>query len=625
MRRMVGALAVVVLLVAGCGVPDSGEPEELEDAPGVNGPAAPAETVELPVPTRESSPTELVRNFLKIGAAADWSTELRKDGRIPEAVKYARQFLSRDVRETWTSSSTSIEVIQVNSVTQVYSDSVVVKYRKVGVLDGDGTLTPVVGAPDEETLTFQIAPLPETGGSLLLRTAPDNLLPLSLDGLQTLFEVRPVYFWELSNRYLVPDRRYLSRGISVEKRVKAIVERVLAGPSVFLDKAVRELPVQAPRGNVVLNGNNVVVDLPLSEQTDEEAVLDKLASQIRWSLHPNRYTVELQVEGRKARPYSGSDYELDNPSQSTSSTRNGQRLYSNDQRLYAAVDGSVKPLQAGETPPSILGRPENANVVAAAVNTKQNSAALVRQIGGQKSLFVGRTPADGSAPQFRQVALGPVGRFSRPTYLPGADRVLIVADGRLFDVDLGTAAFTEVTLPPPIAGLAVAVSVAPDGARVAIVTDGKAHVTTIDSTKRPAAINVNATPIQEVYIGKLAKLQGVGWFYEHQIAVGGQFGIMVAAIDSGALEQIGPPNLLGNALTQLSAVPWNPIGGEGGNLVFEGIEPQRNTAVAYVPYKTAVDALPAPAQPGAGASPSASGAGAPVLPRVTAPFYADVI
>jgi hypothetical protein len=624
MRRMLGALAVVALVATGCGVPSSGEPKELEDAPGVNGPAAPAETVELPVPTRESSPVELVRNFLTIGAAADWSTETRQERRTQEAIRYGKTFLSPEGKEAWNPVSTSIDVIQVISVEQVGIDgTVVVKYRKVGVLDGDGTLTP--GPPTaEEIVNFQVAP-PGESGPLLLKSAPNNLLPLSLDGLQSLFEVRPVYFWELSNRFLVPDRRYLSRGISLEKRVKAIVDRVLAGPSVFLNKAVRELPAQAPRNNVILNGNNVVVDLPLSDQTDESDVLDRLASQIRWSLHPNRYTVELQVEGRRTRPYSGSDYELANPSQSVSVNRNGQRLYSNDQRLYAAVDGSVKPLQAGETPPSILSLPENANVVAAAVNTKQNSAALVRRVGGQESLVVGGAAGAGSAPQFRPVAFGgAVASFSRPTYLPGAgNRVLIVGGGRLYDVDLATAGWVEVPL-PSITGTPVAVSVAPDGARVAIVTESKAYVTTIDTTKRPAAINVNASPaLQEVYIGKLTDLRGVGWFYEHQIAVGGRSGIVVAAIDSGALEQIGPPNLLGVSLTQLSAVPWNPIGGEGGNLVFEAQVPGKGDA-AYVPYKSNLDPLLAPSS-GAAPAPSASGAATPPVPRVTAPFYADVI
>jgi hypothetical protein len=627
LHRLIMALVVVALVATGCGVPGSGDPQDLDDAPGLNGPAAPAENVELPVPTRESSPSDLVRNFLTIGAAADWSPNLRKEERVPAVRKYAQQFLSPQGKETWNPVGTSIDVIQVISVTQVRIDSVAVRYRKVGVLDGNGTLTPTVAAPAEERFDFQIfqPPAGETG-PLLLNGAPNNLLPLSLDGLQRLFEVRPVYYWEPLNRFLVPDRRYLSKGISPEKRVQAIVERVLAGPSPFLSKAVLDPLAKAPRANAVLNGNNVVVDLPVSEQTGRVESLERLASQIRWSLHPNRYSVELLVEGRKGGTFSNSDYELDNPSQSPAASRNnGQRLYSNDQRLYAAIDGAVRPVQATQSPPSILSLPENANVVAAAVNTRQNSAALVRQVNGQRTLWVGRTPADGTAAKFRQVRFPrPVGVFSRPSYLPGAgDRVLVVADGALYDVDLGTAEALPVD-PPATAGSPVAVSVAPDGARVAIVTGGNAYVTTIDPTKRPAVINTGATAtLQEVYLGGLANLQGVGWFYEHQIAVGGTSGIMVAAIDGGALEQVGPDNLLGVSLTQLSAVPWNPIGGEGGNLVFEGSE--SSNAAAYVPYKTNLDPLRAPPLQGATPAPSASGTGTPAVRRVTAPFYADVL
>ena len=276
------ALGCVVLAVAGCGVPDAGEPESLGDAPGVGGPAAPVGDLRLPSPSRNSSNVELVNNFLRAGAAADFNNPgLRKDQRMPAAVEYAKQFLTAAGKLAWDPGE-SINVIQVGTLVQNV-DRITVPYRKVGVLDGDGTLTPEVGTGE---LEFRIAP-PGDSGPLLLASAPDKLLPLSLEGLQEYFEVRPVYFWDLRGRFLVPDRRYLSRGITAEKRVNTIVARVLAGPSEFLKKAVGEPPVEASIGNATLNGNNVVVNLPVSRaDRSRETPLTMLASQLKMVVAP---------------------------------------------------------------------------------------------------------------------------------------------------------------------------------------------------------------------------------------------------------------------------------------------------------------------------------------------------
>ncbi|GAA1040075.1 hypothetical protein GCM10009557_60330 [Virgisporangium ochraceum] len=618
---MAVALGCVALAVAGCGVPGSGEPESLADAPGVGGPAAPVGDLKLPAPSRQSSPAELVNNFLRVGAAADFTNPgLRKEQRIPAAVEYAKQFLTPAGKEAWEPGDV-ITVIQVGEPIQTV-DKFTVPYRRVGELDGDGTLTPLVGAPQNEELEFKVAPEGDSGPRLLA-SAPGKLLPLSLEGLQEYFEVRPVYFWDLRGRFLVPDRRYLSKGITAEKRVNTIVARVLAGPSEFLEKAVVDPPVEASIGNATLNGNNVVVNLPVSEQTDREDPLTMLASQLRWSLHPQRYSVDLKVGGRKVRTYSGTGYESANPSQPQ--TRGGR----NEERLYAAVNGTVKPLEPGVTPPSILSRPENANVVAAAVNVRQNSAALVRRTSATAppQLWVGRTPADQSAAQFRLAQFGgSISTFSRPSYLPGAgDRVLIVADNRLYDVDLGSGLASPVELPAVI-GAPVAVSVAPDGARVAIVTATRAYVATLDPSKVPALINSGTGgSVREIFLGGLTNLKGVGWYYEHQLAVGGENGLVIAAIDGGALEAVGPVNLQGFRLTQLSAVPWSPATGDGGNLVIEAAG-TNNAIQAYQPYRLNLDPLqPPPSPAGASPAPSASGASAPLAPKVTAPFYADVI
>jgi hypothetical protein len=370
------------------------------------------------------------------------------------------------------------------------------------------------------------------------------------------------------------------------------------------------------------------VNLPVTEKTDQEDSLRRLASQLRWSFHPDRYSVELQVGGRRGRTYSGDEYLKDNWSLPQT------KRYRNDERFYGSVDGKVTALDSEAEPPSILARPENANVVAAALNVKQNSAAFVRVIGGGKpQLWVGRTPSDGTASPFLQAKFPSVTTFSRPSYLPGAgDRVLVVADGVLYDVNLGTGVPSKVDLPPSIVAL-VGISVAPDGARIAIVTEKSVHVALIDSSKSPAVIRSDSPQsIREIYVGDQLNLRAVGWYYEDQLVVGGRFGdksaLKVAAIDGGVLQMIGAPNLLGTELTQLSAVPWDPVLDNAGNLAIETRTPPTSLLQVFTPYGAGMgDPLTPPPSRSPSPSPSGSPSGGarPPAPKLTAAFYADVI
>jgi hypothetical protein len=615
------ALVCVVVAAAGCGVPGSGEPVTLDDAPGVGGPVGPAGSVQLPEPTPPTTPVELVKRFLRVGAAADWDPAVRPDDRILTAVRQARRFLDQTGMATWKPGD-SINVVEMIEEPKATVDfTVTVKLRKVGVLDEKGTLTPS-GDPQIKEYPFKVAPPTDDTGPALFSSVPDSMLPLSLEGLRDLFEVRPVYYWEPTERFLVPDRRYLSRGISAEKRVKTIVERVLAGPSEFLTQppqAVLPPPVNKPLDNATLTGNTVAVNLPVLGETDLEKPMARLATQLRWSLHPGQYTVELRTDGRDRRTYTGTDYLRFNPSQAMDGR--------NESRLFGAVNGNLRPLDPGVSKPSILTLPENSNVVAAALNVRQNSAALVRQVDGRRTLYVVRTPADRSAVQFVAADLpDQVGPFSRPSYLPGAgDRVLVVAGGNLYDVDLGSGKATMVSLPPPLTpGSLVAVSVAPEGARIAMVTASRAYVATIDPSKLPATVGPGSgQPIRELYARNLSDLRGVGWSNEDQLVIGGRSGLIATAID-GSHDPAVQPTLLTAALTQVAAVPRNPAGNTGyGDVVIE--VSTSGVGQSYSAFQSDIRDLKAPPVPGASPSPSASASAPPQEPRVTAPFYADVV
>jgi hypothetical protein len=607
-------VAAVLLAAAGCGVPSDSKPRAVGPAPGLAGAANPPGSVVLPSPAGANTPRLLVERFLQAGAAADWDPARLKDRRVPDAIEYAKQFLAPELRQTWKPDEF---VLVVDPEIKPGLSSVEVTLRPVGVLDENGSLDPkppVLTLPSP--FMFQTEPASVSGQNLLLSNAP-NFLMLSLEGLESLFEMRPVYYWDNADRNLVPDLRYVSKGISDEKRVKAIIDQWLAGPSDFLKRSVSTPIVPDTADNPLLDGNKVTVNFPtpVSLGSDPPKALRHLAWQIRWSVHrpSSQVTVEIQFDGRSQLVDNDETYLEANPALPRQA-----RSVLDDDRLFAVLDGKVIPVFANTSVPAVLDAPENSGVVSAAINRPNRTAALVRQgTGGNLELWLGRNSAD---PRYVRADLPATTAMSRPSYLPGTDsHLLIAAGGVLYDV-APDGSKRDIQLSTP--GNVTAVAVAPDGARVALVTDRGVFVAPLDTK----ATSIGTA--RELYLPGVTDVRGVGWVYEHRLVVAsagaGAAALTDVAIDNGYLKAINLSNLGGAQLTQVSALPGNPIDGIRGNVVVETVD--RGDRQAFYQYAelTAIE-LPPSARPSPSPSASQSASAGPGVPvkRLVAPFYVD--
>jgi hypothetical protein len=610
-RRTAAVLALVALLaVGGCGVPGSSKPTAVSEAPGLAGSGNQPDSVALPSPAGVNSPSVLVERFLQSGAAADWDPARLKERRIPDAVEYAKQFLAPALRQTWRPDQ---DVLVVDPLIKPGLTSVEVDLRPVGVLDETGSLDPLPpqGVALPSSFVFQTELAGPTGDDLLLTSAP-NFLMLSLTGLEALFEVRPVYFWDKAKPYLVPDRRYVSKGISDEKRVKAIIDQLVAGPSDFLRGVVAPPLVEATTDNPLLDDNRVTVNFatpPLGANPAED--VRRLASQIRWSVHrpSGQVAVEVQFDGRTQLVDDGEEYLRDNPAL----PRQGRSTLDDD-RLLAVLDGKVLPVFANTATPRVLDAAENAGVVTAAVNRANGTAALVRPgAGGMLELWV-----RGPDTEFRRADLPPIAAMSRPSYVAGTNgRLLIVAGGALYSIAPDGTRGDVRSSPNAV----TAVSVAPDGARVALVTNGQLVVAPLDTTGGTMTIGTT----QPLYLGGLTDVRGIGWLFEHRLVVataGPQESKLTdVAIDNGFLDDLTPTNLGAAQLSQVSAVPGNPIDGVRGSVVVETTD--RGNRQAFYTYD---ELTPIPLPPSATPSPAPSASTSPgttPVKRLVAPFFAD--
>jgi hypothetical protein len=458
-------------------------------------------------------------------------------------------------------------------------------------------------------------------GILLLTMAEGSQLPnfllLSSAGLQGLFEERPVYYWDKADRFLVPDRRYVSKGISDEKRVRAIINQLFAGPSTFLGDFVHAQS-RTTLDNPELNGNRIRVNLtPAGQEADQMEALRSLARQIRWSVHKPSSTpdVEIQIAGRFQLVDTGTEFLPYNPSQ----PRANQTAAGED-RLFAVHDGRVVAVSPTAAIPSILDEPENSGVVLAAVNRQNNAAALVRRVAGNLELRIG----SGTDPAFQRVAFAeprPT-TMSRPSYIANSGgRLLIAVDGNLYDVAADGRTAGKITLP---SGDVTAVSVAPDGSRVALVTQGRTVVAPLDASGPLATVGGYRAVATPGVTGAV----GVGWLYEDELVVIGPAWMVNVTIDNGRAARITLANLGNAELTQVSATSGNPFDGIHGVAVVQA-GPAGQQAQAYYAYGSGLATFPAPAGASPSASPSvATSAGPGTTPpavRLTAPFYVDDI
>jgi hypothetical protein len=612
-RGVLAALAMVLLFApAACGVPATTTPVAVGQAPGVGEPAE-RSNARLPGPNGASGPKELVQRFLQAAAKGDW--DAARDQRISKATEYLRTFLAPDVAKTWQPKTQVVLVEAVPSTVGV--DTVTMVLKPVGVLNPYGSVEEYqspTGTASAITHQFNIQRDATSGEWRITNAPPQEGLLLSTEGLATLYAMRPIYFWDTAeDRYLVADPRYLANGVPREKRVREVVERLLQGPSTWLDQAqaVRHLP---PGTNIPDNpvlDSKIHVNLSVQARSDPGRI-KKITWQLRWSLHqltaPAGLPVELQIDNRPAYTDDGDDYRASNPSASSGANE--------DQRLYGVAGGKVVPVKAVRTTVPVLAAPENADVVSAAVRRDGNLAALVRRgKGGAPELWIGRYTGETSGTKYVKQDLK-CAAMSRPALLPGfADRVLVVCDGQLMDVSTGAQPAKVINLAD---GAIRAISVAPDGRRLALVTGDKVYIATVTASSAPVSLGT----FREVYPAGFTNLKGVAWSAECQLVVAGTVpgtgtgtgtsGLVEVSIDNASRTPVTSSSA-GLVITSVAAVPRDPLNNTSQPIT---VEAGNQAYFVFASNVAAVKREPAVTDP----SPPPSGA---VAPPLSAPFYLE--
>jgi hypothetical protein len=269
MRRLglPAALIAVALLVAGCAnIPTGGQVSRLT----VDGGAGNAALVSLPDgPTKGASQQQILDGFIKAGRGPQLNYQV------------ARQFLTDDFSAKWNPNA-GVLISSSPIVSAPLTDTALqITISVAAEVDATGRYTDYA-QPQLKPLQFTFTK--DKAGEWRIATAPDGTV-LTPNRFSSIFHEYPLYFFDPSYEYLVPDQRWFADTRSIPT---LIVKGLLAGPSDWLQGGV--LLSAFPNGTELTPGSPTIesgrATVDLSSQVSGESVTSqrRMVQQLTQSL-----------------------------------------------------------------------------------------------------------------------------------------------------------------------------------------------------------------------------------------------------------------------------------------------------------------------------------------------------
>jgi Lipoprotein LpqB beta-propeller domain len=442
---VIAVIAAVAALSACSGVPTSSRPEVVRTVTG----SSPGPNT-VPGPAAGSEPRDIVFGFLR----ASLSPDARHSG--------ARQFLTPDAGTRWQDGTVQIVNDYNVSVPTTAGDTATVKVSgedegKVNEAGEFSTATTVNGAPRVLSDTFQLR---KVNGEWRIDKLPQGVL-ISESDFTTYYTARPLYFYDLGERQLVPDLRYSP--LSDQALASWLMTQILAGPRPELAQSVQtEIPDQTdPRRVNVTMGNVISVEIPGSSQLDGGTRI-RLATELAYTFSPVRFTARLTLtdSGKPVEiPTVGTVFSnRDFPSQGIDRVASANPYYLRNGGLINGGTGRPIPGAIGSGAYDLT-----------TVAVQQITGDQVRVAGlNSNGLAVG---ASGGALVHIKLPKGTTGAISRPEWEPGQQNVWVGVGGELYRV-LPNHQMQQISVPLSNAlpkGQIEAIRFSPDGVRLAVV------------------------------------------------------------------------------------------------------------------------------------------------------------
>jgi len=261
----VAAALAALLALAGCrGIPTSG--------PVVAGPALgeadPDYVVTPNGPAAGATPEEILDGFMLAVRAPQRSYGV------------AEQFLSPDFQQRWQPDA-GVVIRSGNATVSTAAGStdtaprLVYEFDSSASVDAEGRYRDA--ASSSHTMEFDFV---QVDGEWRISSAPEDGIVLTEVAFARAFTAVPLYFYDSTERYLVPDVRWFAAVATLPTRA---VSALLAGPDDWLAPAVvNEFPsgTALGTGGATVSGSQAAVDLTTPAAAASGAVLERMRQQL---------------------------------------------------------------------------------------------------------------------------------------------------------------------------------------------------------------------------------------------------------------------------------------------------------------------------------------------------------
>lgn len=259
-------IATMLLLVGCANIPTEGDVSKLIVAggPGV------AALVSLPDrPVKGASQQQILAGFIK----AERGPQLN--------YQVARLFLTDDFSSKWNPNAGVLVSSTPIVSTAIASDTLQIGITVAAEVDASGQYTSYA-APQSKPLQFGFAK--NKAGEWRIASAPDGTV-LTPNRFSSIFHAYPLYFFDPSYQYLVPDQRWFADTRSIST---LIVKGLLAGPSDWLSGGVllSAFPTgtELTPGSPTIESGRATVDLTSQVSGESATSQRRMVQQLTQSL-----------------------------------------------------------------------------------------------------------------------------------------------------------------------------------------------------------------------------------------------------------------------------------------------------------------------------------------------------
>jgi hypothetical protein len=261
------ALLAVALLLVGCSnIPTGGDVSKLT----VDGGAGDSALVSLPeAPVNGSSQRAILDGFIRAGRGPQLNYQV------------AREYLTDDFSAKWNPNAGVLVSSTTIVSAPIASNTLQIGITVTAEIDASGRYTSYA-APQSKPLRFSFAK--NTAGEWRIASAPDGTV-LTPNRFASIFHSYPLYFFDASYQYLVPDQRWFADTRSIPT---LIVKGLLTGPSDWLSGGV--LLSAFPNGTELTPGSPIIesgrATVDLSSQVSGESATSqrRMVQQLTQSL-----------------------------------------------------------------------------------------------------------------------------------------------------------------------------------------------------------------------------------------------------------------------------------------------------------------------------------------------------